>query len=30
MDDMDLVVLPKVRRTDVDPASPNLACSIAK
>ncbi len=30
MEDMDLVVLPKDRRVDVNPASPNVACSIAK
>ena len=30
MEDMDLVVLPKERRADVNPASPNIACSIAK
>ena len=30
MEDMDLVVLPKDRRIDVNPASPNVACSIAK
>ncbi len=30
MEDMDLVVLPKDRRLDVNPASPNIACSIAK
>ena len=27
---MDLVVLPKERRADVNPTSPNIACSIAK
>jgi clan AA aspartic protease len=30
IEDMDLVVVPKDRRADVNPASPNLACSIAK
>jgi clan AA aspartic protease len=30
MEDMDLVVIPKERRVDVNPASPNIACSIAK
>jgi hypothetical protein len=30
MDDMNLVVLPKEGRADVNPASPNIACSIAK
>jgi hypothetical protein len=30
MEDMDLVVVPKERRADVNPASPNVACSIAK
>lgn len=30
MEDMDLVVLPKERRVDVNPESPNIACSIAK
>ena len=30
MEDMDLVILPKERRLDVNPASPNIACSIAK
>jgi clan AA aspartic protease len=30
MEDMDLVVLPKDRRVDINPASPNIACSIAK
>ena len=30
MEDMDLVVLPKQRRVDVNPESPNIACSIAK
>jgi clan AA aspartic protease len=30
MEDMDLVVTPKDRRIDVNPASPNIACSIAK
>jgi clan AA aspartic protease len=30
MEDMDLVVLPKQRLVDVNPSSPNVACSIAK
>jgi clan AA aspartic protease len=30
MEDMDLVILPKERRLDVNPASPNIACSSAK
>jgi clan AA aspartic protease len=30
MEDMDLVVTPKQRLVDVNPASPNIACSIAK
>jgi clan AA aspartic protease len=30
MEDMDLVVTPKDRRVDVNPASPNVACSMAK
>ncbi len=30
MEDMDLVILPKDRRLDVNPASPNIATSIAK
>jgi len=30
MEDMDLITLPKERRLDVNPASPNIACSIAK
>ena len=30
MEDMDLVILPKDRRVDVNPESPNIACSIAK
>jgi len=30
MEDMDLVVSPKDRRIDVNPASPNIACSSAK
>ena len=30
MEDMDLVVIPKTRTIDVNPASPNLATSIAK
>ncbi|MGH8018637.1 MAG: clan AA aspartic protease [Opitutaceae bacterium] len=30
MEDMDLVVLPRERRLDVNPASPNVACSVAK
>jgi len=28
MEDMDLVVSPKDRKIDVNPASPNIACSI--
>jgi clan AA aspartic protease len=30
MEDMDLVVMPKDRRIDVNPASPNIACSTVK
>ena len=30
MEDMDLVVCPKDRKVDVNPESPNVACSIAK
>lgn len=30
MEDMDLVIVPKERRLDVNPASPNIACSSAK
>jgi len=30
MEDMDLVILPKERRLDVNPDSPNIACTIAK
>lgn len=30
MEDMDLVVSPKDRKIDVNPASPNIACTIAK
>jgi hypothetical protein len=30
MEDMDLVIIPKERRLDVNPASPNIACSSAK
>jgi len=30
MEDMDLVVMPKDRRIDVNPASPNVACSTVK
>ena len=30
MEDMDLVILPKERRLDVNPDSPNVASSIAK
>jgi clan AA aspartic protease len=30
MEDMDLVVLPKERRLDVNPASPNVGMSVAK
>ena len=29
MEDMDLVVSPKSRKVDVNPESPNIACSIA-
>src|SRR5438132_1489650 len=30
MEDMDLIVNPRDRRVDVNPNSPNIACSIAK
>jgi clan AA aspartic protease len=30
LEDMDLVVLPKEQRLDVNPASPNIATSVAK
>ncbi len=30
MEDMDLVVSPKDRKIDVNPASPNIACSTVK
>jgi hypothetical protein len=30
MEDMDLVVIPKTRTIDVNPASPNIATSIVK
>jgi hypothetical protein len=30
MEDMDLVVIPRTRIIDVNPASPNLATSIVK
>jgi clan AA aspartic protease len=30
MEDMDLIVSPKDRRVDVNPQSPNVACSLAK
>jgi len=30
MEDMDLVLLPKTREIDVNPASPNVATSVAK
>lgn len=30
MEDMDLVVSPKDRRIDVNPSSPNIACSTVK
>lgn len=30
MEDMDLVIIPKTRKLDVNPASPNVATSIAK
>ncbi len=30
MEDMDLVVMPKDRKIDVNPASPNVACSTVK
>lgn len=30
MEDMDLVVSPKDRKIDINPASPNVACSIVK
>ncbi|MEO0416199.1 MAG: clan AA aspartic protease [Verrucomicrobiota bacterium] len=30
MEDMDLVVIPRERKVDVNPANPNVACSIVK
>lgn len=30
MEDMDLVLIPKTRTPDVNPASPNIATSIVK
>ena len=30
MEDMDLIVIPKDRRVDVNPQSPNIACSTVK
>ena len=30
MEDMDLIIIPKTRSIDVNPASPNIATSIAK
>jgi clan AA aspartic protease len=30
MEDMDLVILPRERRVDVNPLNPNVACSIVK
>jgi clan AA aspartic protease len=30
MEDMDLVVMPKDRKIDVNPANPNFACTIVK
>lgn len=30
MEDMDLVVMPKDRKIDVNPSSPNIACSTVK
>jgi len=30
MEDMDLVLLPALRRADINPANPNLACGMAK
>lgn len=30
MEDMDLVVIPKTRKVDINPMSPNIATSIAK
>ncbi len=30
MEDMDLIVVPRDRRVDVNPNSPNIACSVAK
>jgi clan AA aspartic protease len=30
MEDMDLIVCPKDRQVDVNPQSPNVACSVAK
>ena len=30
MEDMDLVIIPKTKKLEVNPASPNIATSIAK
>jgi hypothetical protein len=30
MEDMDLIIIPKTRTLDVNPASPNFASSMAK
>jgi hypothetical protein len=30
MEDMDLVVIPKTRQIDVNPASPNVGTSVVK
>jgi hypothetical protein len=30
MEDMDLVILPNTKKLDVNPASPNIATSVAK
>jgi clan AA aspartic protease len=30
MEDMDLVVIPKTRSIDINPANPNMACGIVK
>jgi len=30
MEDMDLVILPKTKKLDVNPASPNIATSVVK
>ena len=30
MEDMDLIILPKLRRLDVNPESPNIATSVVK